>query len=297
MKRLISGYASDIKNLTKEELKQAILASEGRTIMSETIVSFETPLRNVSNPEIARAFGADMILLNFFDCNKPIINGLPNVKNPIKLLKKYTGLPIGCNLEPVDFNTKLLEDRIIISEGRQATKETFLKANELGLDYICLTGNPGVGVSNQTILESIKCAKENFNGLIIAGKMHGAGVKEKIFDLNIIKSFIDAGADIILLPALNTVPGVTENDLREACTFIHENNALALAAIGTSQESSDENTIREIGLANKRCGVDISHIGDAGYGGIALPENIMTLSVAIKGRRHTYFRMSASINR
>ena len=41
--------------------------------------------------------------------------------------------------------------------------------------------------------------------------------------------------------------------------------------IGTSQEGADEGTIREIALLNKRCGIDIQHIGDAGFCGIALP--------------------------
>ena len=38
-------------------------------------------------------------------------------------------------------------------------------------------------------------------------------------------------------------------------------------------------------------------IGDTGYPGMALPENIMAYSVAIRGVRHTYHRMAASINR
>jgi hypothetical protein len=44
-------------------------------------------------------------------------------------------------------------------------------------------------------------------------------------------------------------------------------------------------------------GADIFHIGDAGYSGIALPENIMNYSIAIRGRRHTFRRMAASIKR
>lgn len=39
-----------------------------------------------------------------------------------------------------------------------------------------------------------------------------------------------------------------------------------MSAIGTSQETSDTDTIKEIALRNKICGVDIQHIGDAGYG-------------------------------
>ena len=38
-------------------------------------------------------------------------------------------------------------------------------------------------------------------------------------------------------------------------------------------------------------------LGDTGYPGMALPENIMAYSVAIRGVRHTYHRMAASINR
>ena len=55
--------------------------------------------------------------------------------------------------------------------------------------------------------------------------------------------------------------------------------------------------IKEIALINKRAGADIQHIGDAGWCGVALPENIMALSVAIRGKRHTYFKMAQSIKR
>ena len=34
------------------------------------------------------------------------------------------------------------------------------------------------------------------------------------------------------------------------------------------------------------------HIGDAGFCGIALPENIMALSIAIRGKRHTYHKIA-----
>ncbi len=297
MKRLISAAASDVAKMTREDLKQAIVASEGRCIMSETIVAYDTVLRDISNPEVAKASGADMVLLNFFDTLYPTIVGLPKVKNPVKLLKSYIGIPVGCNLEPVDMNRAMLEDRISINKGRQATVESFEAAEKLGLDYICLTGNPGVGVSNQCILDAIKVCREHFNGLIIAGKMHGAGVKEKTFDLDLITKFIDAGADIILMPAVNTVPGVSEKDMREAVNLIHSKGALALASIGTSQESADVDTLRTIALTSKRCGIDIHHIGDVGFSGVSFPENIMAYGTAIKGRFHVYHRMAQSIRR
>lgn len=79
--------------------------------------------------------------------------------------------------------------------------------------------------------------------------------------------------------------------------LIHAKGALALLAIGTSQEGADEATIRQIALNSKMAGADLYHIGDAGFYGIAVPENIMTYSIAIRGRRHTYVRMALSTHR
>lgn len=70
-----------------------------------------------------------------------------------------------------------------------------------------------------------------------------------------------------------------------------------MTAIGTSQEGADPETIRSIALMAKQSGTDLHHIGDSGLPGIAVPENIMTYSIVIRGIRHTYRRMAMSINR
>ena len=44
-------------------------------------------------------------------------------------------------------------------------------------------------------------------------------------------------------------------------------------------------------------GTDILHIGDTGYTGMALAENIMAYSIAVRGIRHTYHRMAMSVER
>lgn len=297
MKRLLNCTTSEMLSMNKDELKQSILASEGRTIMTETVVACPPLLGDLTNAELAVSFGSDMVLLNVFDCDNPHINGLPETDEPVKLLKKLVGRPVGCNLEPIDENAKMMENRLEISHGRHATKETFIKAKELGFDFICLTGNPGTGVSNASIENAIKLAKEYFGGMIIAGKMHSSGIDEALVDLDSIERFIDAGADIILMPAVYTVPGLSEEEVRDACKLIKSKGALSLSSIGTSQEGSDEGTIREIALVNKRCGIDIQHIGDAGWCGIALPENIMALSIAIRGKRWTYHKIASSVNR
>ena len=297
MKRLLSCMPSEITHMKGEELKQSILASEGRIVMAETVVVAGPLVDGLTNAEVAAAFGSDMVLLNAFDCFNPHINGLPETDEPIKLLAELTGRPIGVNLEPVDETVEMMETRHVITKGRQASVETLKKAEELGFSFICLTGNPGVGVTNSSICNTLKAARENFSGLIIAGKMHAAGVDEPIVDLDAIEKMIDAGADVILMPACGTVPGLSEETVTKACALIKTKGALSLTAIGTSQEGSDEDTIREFALSSKRSGADIQHIGDAGWGGMALPENIMTLSIAIRGVRHTYFKMAQSVRR
>ena len=186
------------------------------------------------------------------------------------------------------------EDKLTISKGRQAFKETFEEAENLGFDFICLTGNPGTGVSNKEINKAISVAKEAFKGLIIAGKMHGAGVNEAVIDLDAISSFIESGADIILLPAIGTVPGVTPDVVYEAVCLCKSSDVLSMSAIGTSQETADPSTIKDIALQNKIAGVDIQHIGDAGYGGVAPYLNILEMSRVIRGDRHTLARMAGS---
>lgn len=297
-KRFISANSSEILEMTASELKQSIRASEGRIVMSENVVTREPFIEDITNAEIARAFGADLILLNGIDVLNPKVSGLDESEESfVDQLHKLVGRPIGVNLEPVDQDASMAEDRLTIAQGRQANLETINKIEALGLDFVCLTGNPGTGVTNAQIEKTIRITRGRFSGLIIAGKMHGAGVSESIVDSDTVKSFIEAGADIILVPAVGTVPGFDEKDLKEIVQLVHNEGALVLSAIGTSQESSDEDTIKQIAIANKICGVDIQHIGDAGYAGLAPVENIFALSKAIRGMRHTASMMARSIQR
>lgn len=305
MKRLISATSSEISQMSKEELKQSIAASEGRVVLSENVVLHPPLESNITYSEVARAYGADMVLLNAFDTLNPVVLGMygKNVydgeamsDSVVKDLKKLVGLPIGVNLEPVDNTAKMAENRLDIAQGRQATAATYKRANQLGFDFICLTGNPGVGVTNEAIISSIKEAKKSFDGMIIAGKMHGAGVKGAVVDEKALQLMVDAGADVLLIPAVGTVPGVSAKNVEPIITYAHDHDVLVMSAIGTSQESADPETIRAIALQNKILGVDIQHIGDANLG-IHGIENIEVLSNTIRGKRHTVARKARSILR
>lgn len=304
VKRLLDCTASDFTRMEKADILQSIAASEGRVLVSEIIGLLNPSLDSVSNAELAAAFGADILLLNMFDVYEPVFQGIPKVEkqNTIKEIKRLTGRIIGVNLEPVDNEQKTIGEITVISKGRLATTETARAAYEMGADMIVLTGNPGTGVSNKAITSSLKSINAVLGDKIIlaAGKMHAAGslkeAGEKIITKADIKEFIEAGANIILLPAPGTVPGITMEYIKELVTFAHGLGVLTLTAIGTSQEDADPDTIKQIAIMCKMTGTDMHHIGDACYK-TAPPENIIHYSIAIRGKRHTYIRMARSINR
>lgn len=302
-KRLLDFSASDFLSVRPMELKQAILASEGRTVMAENVASSSNFLAGVTNAELERAAGADLILFNALDLFDPQIVGIPDniEENPVEWIKKAIGRPIGVNLEPVDIKASMNEARSEISIGRIVSPKTLKQANKLGFNFICLTGNPGTGVTNDAIKHAIELSREHFDGLIIAGKMHGAGVDEPVMNLEIAKQFVETGIDMLLVPAPYTVPYFMEQDLKEIADYVRthnkgesiENKVLLLTANGTSQDSSDIDTIKKIALASKACGADIQHIGDS-FNGICLPENIFALGQSIRGYRHQMVMLGKS---
>jgi hypothetical protein len=102
---------------------------------------------------------------------------------------------------------------------------------------------------------------------------------------------------VILVPAVGTVPGLDDQELREIVNLAHSQGALVMSTIGTSQEGSGSSYIEAIAFRNKIIGVDIQHIGDAAWGIQSPFENIYALSKAIRGQRHAIQRMARSINR
>ena len=305
MKRILDCRASDFRSMGKNELLAAIAGAEGRTLACETIGSLTPMLGDVTNAEFAAAMGADILLLNLFDVKHPVIHGLPPTEpeNVIRKLRELTGRPIGINLEPVEQSLGEEGSMWALTDGRKATLENARLAADMGVNFLLLTGNPGIGVTNEAIVQTLLLFKQELGDRLIlaAGKMHASGIlsegAEQILTRRDVKSFAEAGADILLLPAPGTVPGITVEYARELVSLAHSLGMLTITAIGTSQEGADVATIRQLALMAKMTGTDIHHLGDAGYGGISLPENIQAYSVAIRGIRHTYRRMAASPNR
>lgn len=310
-KRIFELALEDVLNMNASLLKDIIKKSEGRSVMAEVCCGHQPLIDSVSNAEAASAFGADFITLNLFDMNKPFIWGLykenpdsseqtwlsarlkglvneinKNNDNIVKDLKKITGRLIGVNLEPVPEDSNY-------NTGFRASKENYEKLLKYGFDYVVLTGNPNTGVTIENIAKSAKELKSVCGDkiLIIAGKMHGAG-GDNVYSMEELDNMVKAGADVVMVGAPSTLPGYTVDFVYEQIKRIHSFGALAKTAIGTSQEGADVNTIRDMTLWSKMAGADIVHIGDAAYSGMSLPENIMAMSIALRGIRHTYRRMA-----
>src|SRR5438270_6242978 len=296
-KRYLDCSASELLSISKSDLLDALRASEGRIVVSETIGAVQPLLHSVTNPELAASQGADLLLLNMFDVDNPVIQGMPEGIEPAQLihaLQHLTGRIIGVNLEAVDPAYQQEHSEFwALRAGRIATAENADKLLTMGAKFIVLTGNPGNGITNSAIASSLKAihAVVGEKAILMAGKMHAAGVLseggESILTGSDIAEFRASGADIILLPAPGTVPGITLEYARDLIGYAHKMGAMTMTAIGTSQEGASIETIRYIALMCKMAGADLHHLGDTGYMGIALPENIHAYSIAIRGVRHT----------
>lgn len=306
VKRLINCAKSDFHKMSPMDLKESVLNSEGRVIMGQHLVFAGSGLvRGVTNSELMFAFGADMVMLNTMNLddldNNPGLQGLtiPQLK---EICGRPVGIYLGCPKQDMDYG-----DQFYFGKGMLCTREHVAKCVELGADFIVLGGNPGSGTSLSDVIACTKWIKEEYGDrvFVFAGKWED-GINEKVlgdplaeYDAkDIIRQLIDAGADCIDLPAPGSRAGISIDMIRELVEYTHsyKKGTLAMCFLNSSLEGSDPETVRLIALKMKETGADIHAIGDGGFGGCTAPENIHQLSVSIKGKPYTYYRM-ASANR
>ena len=237
----------------------------------------------VTNGEMAAAFGADLLLLKDIDVQKMDIPGLGEIKN-VSELRKLTGTAVGVNLIIKDTGP----------EYKRVTETSIKEVLRKGINFLSLTAYVTPEASPERIVADIKLVRRFYNGFLMLNPvvLHGSDlVWENL------KAYIDAGIDMIDLPAPGAVPGTTEEQIARLAFAIRKTGTLVDCVVGTSQEGADKNTIQSLALAAKRVGADVFELGDAGVAGIPAPENIFHASMSIRGKRHTYVRMARSANR
>lgn len=315
--RLISTSKSEIRNLSAVELKRSIQASEGRVVLSQCYVGHPALLEGTTNPELAEAFGADMVFFNGYPMDDTTIpafkvkvnngNGWEQHDYRLKEMKQFTNGPLGVYLEcgvGDDQSTSTAQGEQLVRKNRVASRENLERLIEEDADFVVLAGNPGTGTKMEEIIAATKLAKEVLGDqvMIWAGKWED-GVDEKVlgdplatFDhKDIISKLIDAGADVICLPMPGSRTGITVDMIRDLVEFTHKYKpgTLAMSFLDGSVEGSDEDTIRLCTLMSKQTGADIHAIGDAGCSGMATPENIYQMALTLKGRRLTWYKLAS----
>ena len=304
--RLISATGSDFVKMAPMELKESIFKSEGRTIMGQHLLfASEGLVRGVTNSELMFAFGADMVLLNTIDLddmsNNKGLQGLDYAELKHRCGNRPIGVYLGCpKAGSEDGGKKALYRR----EGMLCTPEHVQKCVDMGVDFVVLGGNPGSGTSISDIIACTKWVKEKYGDklFVFSGKWED-GINEKVlgdpladYDAKeIIKELIDAGADCIDLPAPGSRHGISVHMIQELVQYVHryKPGTLAMTFLNSSIEGADPDTIRLIALMMKETGADVHAIGDGGFSGCTSPENVHQLSLSIKGKPYTYFRMAS----
>jgi hypothetical protein len=317
IKRLLEATPKEVLGLKPRELLDTIRASEGRTINAYVCPRSANYVEKVSNVELAASFGADMIFLEGYDPWDLQMPGLPSrgpksdeeYRNTLQVqmgygwtireLKELVGRPIGTLL-------MIPEKGFDPFIGGIFTKHIYTKENlefiiQEGYDFVlivCLSWDP--------MVDAVKEAAEVANGRIIieAGLPHGPGVVfgdmppynlRNVTTPELVSRLAKAGADIVDIPSVGMVPGFTMDYVTEMAAAIHEGHSLVASCIAHSLEGADPYTIKRIAIDNKTCGADIFALAAGGvYESVPLPETLLDMSIAVKGRRHTYRRMCQS---
>lgn len=309
--RLISASKRDFQKMTPQDLKLSIQKSEHRTIMAQHLMFADDGVgmvRGVTNTELLFANGADLVLLNAFNFDD--VEGNVDMQG-----LSYAELKERCGQRPIGFymgcspDAKASEsDAGLYNPSQMSAAPKHVKmAVDWGADFIVLGGDPGTGTKLDDIIAATRRIKGEYGDRVMvwAGKWED-GVTEKVLgdpsasldSKQIVKELIDAGADVINLPAPGSRGGITVECVRDLVTFVHayKPGTLAMTFLDSNVECADVATIRQVALLMKQTGADVHAIGDGGFGGCTFPENVYQLSVSIKGRAYTYFRM-ASTNR
>ena len=286
MKRILNCRTSDFAlSASGSGIVQAIASSEGRVIMTEVAVSAAPLYAEVTNAELLAAFGADMILLKGLNCQQQQVAGSSDAfgDTAVAQVKRLTGRLVGVSLEVLDENAAW--------SGNAFSRENLAQVQDA--DFFCLTGYDKPGVTVQRMHQAIREAVELCSKMVLVAKFYGKGLANP----EEYASYINMGAHGVVIPSPGSCRGASENVVSTVIAAVQQAKGLAITTISSSQEGADCATVREIGLASKRCGSDMHNFGDAGVAGIASPEAVKALSIAIRGRRHTFVRMAASLHR
>ena len=318
MSRYLELSPKQLANLTREQFLDSIRASECRVVSALICPCSANYVERVSNLELVASFGADFITLEGYNPRALQMPGLPS-KNPesdfayrdnlqvdmgygwtVRELKELVGRPIGaCALIPATED----EDFGLLYNKNRYSPEMMESVVEDGYDYIFLGSANSDKYTMEKVMDTISEAKKIAGNKIAieSGVPHGPGTAAAPYNLreiitpDVVRGLAKAGADLIDVPAVGIVPGFTKEYVSSLSRAAHDEKALVVSSIAHSLEGADPYTVKRLVLDSKICGADVICVAAGGvYESVPLPETLLDICIAAKGRRHTYRRMCQS---
>lgn len=314
--RLLTSTPKTVLDYSRDDLLRGIRMSEGRTVVAVARVRGPNACDGVSNMELCAAFGADIIALGLYDPHDPYFPGLPN-KTTVEpddtiLAKVQMDLGRGWTVREV----RSLVGRPIAA-SMYGTEENFPDEMEASFVRVCgsvsnarLLVDQGVDIIQlmdwieepDDLADLIRDIKREIGdeAVFSFARPNGWGLfghvsNRDFFTEKEIRTLVKAGVDIVEIPAVGTFPGFTIEKIGAWADAIRDEGALCNMWIASSQEGADTDTIRAIALDSKKAGPDMMTISDVSLNeSVPDPENILTMSIALRGKRHTYRRMALS---
>ena len=330
--RYLNDVGEKFVRTDRKEMVQGITKACGRVVVGETITYRQNLIDGVSNVELLKGCGCDMVLINHYDMDMPMMPGLASSKEGIEKffslwnesgsrgavpdpsvvegefqdyfleslgfgrtladVRRLAGIQVGIVLLCMEDNGK-------IPPALLANEENARRAVEHGANFISLICSSEV--PTEELVKHIKAVRRGFgeHGLVKAGKMQAGGFvfqgkAEEYMTEKEIREIAESGADVLIMPGPGTAQGFTVEIVKRWIDLAHENGILAETAVAASLEGADPETIKRFAADGKMAGADLQQIGDSVYGGVSSPENILAFSQAIKGVRHTLRRIALS---
>lgn len=300
VKRLLDAVASDFDKMDGKELADSIRLAEGRTLTVEVLCQTEPPVEGVSGGELAAAMGADIIVLDQYDPLSPHIAGVNDNllgDHPLGQFSTLLGRPVGINLIVAE------RERAPTLAGRLFSPESLEAAVRQGADLLFIYARPYQGGSAALQAEAVSLIERESDSVILVVGVpsftkppprDSASFESHRTE---ILTLLDAGCEAVAMPMPGSKQGWQVEQTAALIDVAHQRDGLAWLFVTGSVEGAPSTVMHELALTAKQLGADAIRLDEAGLSGMPPPENILAFSMALRGARHTYRRISSSIRR
>ena len=82
--KFLEDVGAKLINATRKEMVDAIFAASGRVVIGETVTFKQSMIDGVSNIELLKSWGCDMVTINHYNVNFPMIPGMESTQAGIE---------------------------------------------------------------------------------------------------------------------------------------------------------------------------------------------------------------------